>query len=101
MWIITTTSKIEVYTLMIQGVLAHTTKSIHDSIKWNWYLVSAAKFWLQEIDNLACFDVCGTSVIWVVETTSIHSLPTTTINAAKGQAVQWTIDFNYSDYKNQ
>ena len=49
-------------TLMIHGVSAHTTKSIHDSMKWNWYLVSAAKFWLQEIDNLAYFDVCGTSI---------------------------------------
>ena len=47
---------------MIHGVSAHTTKSIHDSIKWNWYLVSAAKFWLQEIDNVTYFDVCGTSI---------------------------------------
>ena len=48
---------------MIHGVnYTHTTKSTHDSIKQNWYLVSAAKFWPQEIDNLACFDVCGTSI---------------------------------------
>ena len=44
---------------MIHGFYAHTTKSIHASIR---YLISAAKFWLQEMDNLACFDVCGTSI---------------------------------------
>ena len=35
----------------------------------------------------------------IIETTSINCEPTKSINAARDEADQWTIDFNYSEYK--
>ena len=35
----------------------------------------------------------------IIETTLIHCGLTADINGARGEAIQWTIDFNYSEYK--